>query len=131
MTLDEVIIGIIAQKNECGMTNQQIADAAKVSKTTVDRMLRNDPTISPNAQTLMDVANAVGYQFASDAGQKDEIRALYEAQRIQFAAQYNRMLAMQQRWLRFTVTLCLVLVVVIIISLACDVSNLNIGWIRR
>ena len=44
MTLDEVIIGIIAQKNECGMTNQQIADAAKVSKTTVDRMLRNDPT---------------------------------------------------------------------------------------
>lgn len=131
MTLDEVIIGIIAQKNECGMTNQQIADAAKVSKTTVDRMLRNDPAISPNAQTLMDVANAVGYQFASDSGKKDEIRALYEAQRIQFAAQYNRMLAMQQRWLRFTVTLCLVLVVVIIIALICDVSNLNIGWIRR
>lgn len=62
-TVQDIIFGIITQKEATGMTNQQIADSAKVSKTTVDRLLRNDPGTSPNAQTLIDVANAVGYQI--------------------------------------------------------------------
>ena len=46
--VQDVIFGIVAQKSATGMTNQQIADAANVSKTTVDRMLRNDPVYKPS-----------------------------------------------------------------------------------
>lgn len=60
MSIPEVISGIIAQKNSLGMTNQQIADTAKVSKATVDRLLRGDPAAGPSAQTLFDIAAAVG-----------------------------------------------------------------------
>lgn len=56
MSIPEVISGIIAQKNSLGMTNQQIADTAKVSKATVDRLLRGDPAAGPSAQTLFDIA---------------------------------------------------------------------------
>lgn len=60
MSIPEVISSIIAQKNSLGMTNQQIADTAKVSKATVDRLLRGDPAAGPSAQTLFDIAAAVG-----------------------------------------------------------------------
>ena len=78
-TVQDIIFGIIAQKEATGMTNQQIADSAKVSKTTVDRLLRNDPGTSPNAQTLIDVANAVGYQIGG-AEPHSEVREIYEEQ---------------------------------------------------
>lgn len=111
------------------MTNQQIADAAKVSKTTVDRMLRNEPGTSPNAQTLIDIANAVGYQIGAP-GPKGELGRVYEAQIKQVEAHYNRMLALQNRWLRFAVVLCLILIMLIIAVLLYDVSRPDIGWIR-
>lgn len=76
-TVQDIIFGIITQKEATGMTNQQIADSAKVSKTTVDRLLRNDPGTSPNAQTLIDVANAVGYQIGGTEPHS-EVREIYE-----------------------------------------------------
>lgn len=111
------------------MTNQQIADAAKVSKTTVDRLLRNDPYTSPNAQTLFDVAGAVGYKIGT-AEPRDDMREIYEARIRQTEAHYNRMLALQNRWLRFAVALSLVLIALIVAVLLFDVTHPNIGWIR-
>lgn len=111
------------------MTNQQIADAAKVSKATVDRLLRNDPSTTPNAQTLIDVASAVGYPLGASEPRND-LREIYEAQRLQTESHYNRMLALQNRWLRFAVVLCLLLIAFIIVVLLYDVTHPNIGWIR-
>ena len=161
MSVNEVVSGIIAQKNSLGMTNQQIADAAKVSRTTVDRMLRIETAGCTSAQTLFDVAAAVGCccditpppaavpskdgssEAASDmAGlstaqicalydaQRARLCAQYDAQRVQICAQFNRMLAVQHRWLRFTVTLILVLFFLLIAMLAYDAANPNIGWLR-
>ena len=153
MSIPDVISGIIAQKNSLGMTNQQIADTAKVSKATVDRLLRGDPAAGPSAQTLFDVAAAVGCRcdvtpppaavpavpgkddsVKSDSGKAElsvaELRALYDAQRTQLCAQFNRMLAVQHRWLRFTVTLILVLFFILIAMLAYDAANPSIGWLR-
>lgn len=110
------------------MTNQQIADSAKVSKTTVDRLLRNDPGTSPNAQTLIDVANAVGYQIGG-AEQHSEVREIYEEQIKQTEAHYNRILTLQNRWLRFAVILCLILIVFVIAMLLFDMTHPDTGWI--
>ena len=150
MSIPDVISGIIAQKNSLGMTNQQIADTAKVSKATVARLLRGDPAAGPSAQTLFDIAAAVGCRcdiapppdagngkddsVKSDSGKAElsaaELRALYDAQRTQLCAQFNRTLAVQHRWLRFTVTLILVLFFLLIAMLAYDAANPNIGWLR-
>lgn len=110
------------------MTNQQIADSAKVSKTTVDRLLRNDSGTSPNAQTLIDVANAVGYQIGGTEPHS-EVREIYEEQIKQTEAHYNRMLTLQNRWLRFAVLLCLILLVFVIAMLLFDVTHPDTGWI--
>ena len=127
-TVQDIIFGIITQKEATGMTNQQIADSAKVSKTTVDRLLRNDPGTSPNAQTLIDVANAVGYQIGGTEPHS-EVREIYEEQIKQTEAHYNRMLTLQNRWLRFAVLLCLILLVFVIAMLLFDVTHPDTGWI--
>ena len=59
-----------------------------------------------------------------------QICALYDAQRAQLCAQFNRMLAVQHRWLRFTVTLILVLFFILIAMMAYDAANPSIGWLR-
>lgn len=127
-TVQDIIFGIITQKEATGMTNQQIADSAKVSKTTVDRLLRNDPGTSPNAQTLIDIANAVGYQIGGTEPHSD-VREIYEEQIKQTEAHYNRMLTLQNRWLRFAVILCLILLVFVIAMLLFDVTQPDTGWI--
>ena len=127
-TVQDIIFGIITQKEATGMTNQQIADSAKVSKTTVDRLLRNDPGTSPNAQTLIDVANAVGYQIGGTEPHS-EVQEIYEEQIKQTEAHYNRMLTLQNRWLRFAVLLCLILLVFVIAMLLFDVTHPDTGWI--
>lgn len=127
-TVQDIIFGIITQKEAIGMTNQQIADSAKVSKTTVDRLLRNDPGTSPNAQTLIDVANAVGYQIGG-IEPHSEVREIYEEQIKQTEAHYNRMLTLQNRWLRFAVILCLILLVFVIAMLLFDMTHPDTGWI--
>ena len=127
-TVQDIIFGIITQKEATGMTNQQIADSAKVSKTTVDRLLRNDPGTSPNAQTLIDIANAVGYQIGGTEPHS-EVREIYEEQIKQTEAHYNRMLTLQNRWLRFAVILCLILLVFVIAMLLFDMTHPDTGWI--
>lgn len=133
--VQDIIFGIVAQKSATGMTNQQIADAANVSKTTVDRMLRNDPCTSPAAQTLFDVADAVGCQIwdgkpGDEHAECREQVELLKAHHAEVVAHYNRALAVRTRWLRFTVVLSLVLFAVIIAVLMLDVSRPGIGWFR-
>ena len=133
--VQDIIFGIVAQKSATGMTNQQIADAANVSKTTVDRMLRNDPCTSPAAQTLFDVAAAVGCRFGDGkpgdehAECREQIE-LMKAHHAEIVAHYNRALAVKTRWLRFAVILSLVLFALIIAVLLLDVIRPGVGWFR-
>lgn len=133
--VQDIFFGIVAQKSATGMTNQQIADAANVSKTTVDRMLRNDPCTSPAAQTLFDVADAVGCRIGDGtpgdehAECREQIELL-KAHHAEVVAHYNRALAVRTRWLRFAVVLSLVLFAVIIAVLMLDVLRPDIGWFQ-
>lgn len=68
MTCDEIIDGILARKEVLNTTNQQIADASNVPKTTVDRILRKE-TQNPSIIPVLAIAEAVGYDFS----QQEEI----------------------------------------------------------
>lgn len=151
MTTSDIIDGMIAKKNAIGFTNQQWADAASVPKTTVDRIVRKE-TANPSMQTILDMANAVGYTINShpeqlpaapqELGIKDPMVQhmihVYEKREISYeerikrnTAHFNMLLAEKNRWLKFSLTLNLILVLFICCILIYDLTHLDRGWIQE
>lgn len=144
MTCDEIIDGILERKKVLNATNQQIADASNVPKTTVDRILRKE-TPNPSFQPVLDIANAVGYDFSvqkptapeTDDTTVKQIVYIYEQRCADLeresrlkTVQSNLLLAEKSRWIRFLTVLSLALVAGIIMILLYDVTNPSVGWFR-
>ncbi len=133
-TVQEIIVGIIAQKEALDITNQQIADLSKMSKSTVDRVLRNDAGINPSAQALFDIADAVGYKIGEAPPEDPAIQRvinLYEARIRQTELQSVRTQDRQNRWLRGVAIFTGIVVLLVFIMLFYDMANPNVGWVRR
>ena len=132
--MHEVIAGIVAQKEALGITNQQIADLAKISKSTVDRILRNDDASNPSAQALFDIADAVGYKIGKQREEDPSIQRivdLYEKNARQTALQTA---SVQERQGKLILRLLLVLVGVLLfvfVMLLIDMVSPARGWVRR
>lgn len=146
MRTSEIITGIARCKEAAGLTNQQLADASGVPKATVDRIL-SGRTENPTIQTILDLANAVGYEFSAlpetpavsipaESGSAALV-ALYE-KRIEGYERliardernHNRLLAEKNRWLKFSLILNIILVTAIIGVLIYDITHLDVGWVR-
>ena len=133
-TVHEVISGIVAQKEALGITNQQIADLSKISKSTVDRILRNDDASNPSAQALFDIADAVGYKIGKQREEDPSIQRivdLYEKNARQTALQTA---SVQERQGKMIHRLLLVLVGVLLfvfVMLLIDMVSPARGWVRR
>lgn len=148
MTTSDIIDGIIQKKNAIGMTNQQLADASGVPKTTIDRILRHD-TPNPSMQSILDLAAAVGFTFSNHPDQlppvPEEIKIgdpmiqhminFYERQAITYeerlkrtAAVYNMMLAEKNRWIQSLSLIIGLLVVGFISLLLIDLATPDLGW---
>lgn len=141
MTLDTIIDGIIARKDELNASSQQIADAAQVSVATVNRILRKQDGYIPNAKNLFDIANALGYSF--DQPNPEPAKATDEAlQQIIYVyeqrcadleresrlktVQTNIIIAGKDRWIRFLTVLSIVLFSGIALLLLYDVTHPDI-----
>ena len=150
MTASDIVDGIIEKKALIGMTNQQLSDASRQPKTTIDRILRKE-TANPSIQVILDMAAAVGYTFSNHPEQlpaapaemeiKDPmVRHLvnvyenrgkaYEERIKGITSHFNMLLAEKNRWLIFSLTLNVILVVFLCIMLILDATNPDIGWIR-
>ena len=133
----EIISGIVDQKERSGKTNQQIADEANLAKGTVDRILQNKPGQGPSLQTVVDIANAVGYDFAGNASAEglsliaQTIMDIYEDRLRKTEAHYQQRLRAQTWWLRLSVTVSLSLIAIAILLLIYDVVRPDVGWIHR
>lgn len=138
MKTNDIISGIIDQKERTGKTNQQIADEANLAKGTVDRILQNKAGQTPTLQTVVDIANAVGYEFGTEnpeaAGLSIITQAIidiYEDRLRKTDAHYQQRIRAQQLWLRVTATFAFVLVAIAILLLIYDVLRTDVGWIHR
>lgn len=146
LSLEMIVDGINARKEYLKTTNQQIADASGVSKSTVDRILRKQECYIPNAQNLLDIANTVGYDFTvpddrpvvTDDAVLNQIIFVYEKRCEDLAreshlktVQSNLIIAEKTKWIRFLTCVSLAFVVGIVILLLYDVTRPDIGWIRR
>lgn len=155
MQVGDIINGILAKKEELGMTSQQIADASGVPKSTVDRILRKD-TPNPSMQTILDIADAVGYQLFDTAPRKlqavpvegeaspylHHIISMYERQLADKDAAHAREIAKQERqynmvaneknrWIKILAIIVGILGIGVVTILLIDILNPTIGWIQR
>lgn len=132
MTVQEIVSGIIAKKEEKGITAQQIADLSGVSKSTIDRLLRNDTNLGIGAQYLFDIANAVGYKIG--APEEDpaiqRIVDMYEARIRQTEIQHSSSQKRQSRWMLGIAVFAAAIVIFVLSMLFYDLANPSIGWVR-
>lgn len=148
--MEKSISGILSEhKRKIGVTNQWIADTAKVSKATVDRVLSGGAK-APRYETLQAIASAVGCSMASIEGmlpedeealqptsescpENDLFFAMICSLKDQIADQRDRHdaeLRHTRKWLIIVVIVCLTLVGVLVTILMIDILNPNVGWIR-
>lgn len=132
MTVQEIVSGIIAKKEEKGITAQQIADLSGVSKSTIDRLLRNDTNLGIGAQYLFDIANAVGYKIG--APEEDpaiqRIVDMYESRIRQTEIQHSSSQKRQSRWMLGIAVFAAAIVIFVLSMLFYDLANPSIGWVR-
>lgn len=129
-TVHEIVTGIIAQKDALNLTNQQIADLSNISKSTVDRVLRDDPDNNPTAQCLFDIADAVGYKIGKQAEEDPSIQRivdLYETHARQTALQQERQGKIIHRLLLVFVGVLLFMFIMLLIDMVSPAR----GWVRR
>lgn len=146
MEVSKIIDGINKKKAEMNISNQTIADASGVPKSTVDRILRKD-TENPSAQNILDIAAAVGYRIGGDiekppfpADEKlvEYIMQLNDDRISRMRAGHNQVLAEKDRrienyekYIHGLIIAVILLVAIIILMLVVDVIHPDIGWIRQ
>lgn len=141
MEVFAIIDGINARKAAMNMTNQQIADASNIPKSTVDRILRKD-TENPTMKVILDIANAVGYDFstpstmqktgvAHDDPYVQHIIALYETRVAEQSRHYNLVTAEKNRWIKLLTATVFLLVFGILFILIYDITHPDVGWFQR
>lgn len=141
MDVFSIIDGINARKAALGMTNQQIADASQVPKSTVDRVLRKG-TENPTMNVILDIAAVVGYEFGSQAAPQppaesaekqyiQRIISMYEAQLASSERQYNLVTAEKNRWIKILAIIIGILGAGVITILLIDILNPTVGWFQR
>lgn len=139
MQTQDVINGIFAKQKELGMDNQQLHDASKVPKATIERIKRGD-TQNPSLQTIMDLAAAVGYPIGQPMPQKprhadmdmntEYLVRTYDDQIARLRAHYTMLLAEKNRWITYLFILCLILVGFIVSILIYDIVLTDHGWLQ-
>lgn len=147
MTVTDIIDGVIQKKNQIGMTNQQLADASGIPKSTVDKIIRRE-TPNPTMQTILDLAAAVGYSFSNhpemvspipESNIKDPIvlhminhyerqNIVYEERLKQLSSHYNMLIAEKNRWIQTLAMIIGLIIAGIVTILLIDLATPDVGW---
>lgn len=134
MKTESIIDGIIQKRNETGMTNRQIVEASGLSRGTVERFFRQDPTQTVTMLTVNAIAEAVGYTIEGDApddAPPEQLAGFYKERLRVMAAHYERRLREKNQWLRVLAVACGVLMLFILGVLLYDALSPSAGWFRQ
>lgn len=134
MKTESIIDGIIQKRNETGMTNRQIVEVSGLSRGTVERFFRQDPTQTVTMLTVNAIAEAVGYTIEGDApddAPPDQLADFYKERLRVMAVHYERRLKEKNQWLRVLAVACGVLMLFILGVLLYDALSPSAGWFRQ
>ena len=132
MKTESIIDGIIQKRKETGMTNRQIVEASGLSRGTVERFFRQDPTQTVTMLTVNAIAEAVGYTIEADApddAPPEQLAGFYKERLRVMAAHYER--RQKNQWLRVLAVACGVLMLFILGVLLYDALSPSAGWFRQ
>lgn len=140
MDVLSIIDGINAKKVAMAITNQQIADASGIPKSTVDRVL-GKRTDNPTITVILSIAQAVGYELGTPSSAQtpnlaDEnphvrhIIAMYEKQISDMRRDHNLERTEKNRWIKMLAFIVAVLVTGIMFILIYDVTHHAMGWFQ-
>ena len=116
------------------MTNRQIVEVSGLSRGTVERFFRQDPTQTVTMLTVNAIAEAVGYTIEGDApddAPPDQLADFYKERLRVMAVHYERRLKEKTQWLRIMAVACGVLILLILGILLCDALSPSTGWFRQ
>ncbi len=134
MKTESIIDGIIQKRKETGMTNRQIVEASGLSRGTVERFFRQDPTQTVTMLTVNAIAEAVGYTIEGDEpddAPPEQLAGFYKERLRVMAAHYERRLREKNQWLRVLAVACGVLMLFILGVLLYDALSPSAGWFRQ
>ena len=145
MTTNDIIRDIAKRKDEMNITNQMLADASGVPKTTIDRVLRGD-TANPSMQTVLDMAYVVGYRLVNDndAGEREQqVTMLVRESRLKtiqsnaLIAEKDNTISDKDRWIKFLIKACITFAVLLLLTWAgfalllhYDLTHAGTGFFR-
>lgn len=123
-------------KDQCGLTNQQIADKAGLSAATVQRYIAGNAKDAP-VESARKIIEAMGGDADEVLGllspPKDHSAeiALYERMLDSMSKSHSDQVKEYRKWVRTLAILVGVLVLFIMCLLLIDILNPNVGWFRK
>lgn len=121
---------LISLKDKSGMTNEQIANASGVPESTVTRIF-NGKTDNPYFQTIVDIVKALNGSVDEMEGieTKGEVKVSTEGE-SKLIQLYREIIQNKDRWIKFLVTLLVIVIFIFILLFAYDILNPTVGWFQ-
>lgn len=113
-------------KEQCGLSNKELADRSGVSLPTVNRIMSGE-TDSPGYQTVCDLVMAMGGSLDELAG----IRPATEAQSGESIEFYKQLISEKDAWLKRLFIISCLLISVIVFVVIFDIMHPYIGFFLR
>lgn len=136
--MNERIEAIILEKQNQGLSVQQLADMSRLSSSTVSRTLSEKT--EPTDFTLRSMEEALGITGKQTGDPIEPIIEnnpilqrylnMQETRILRLRAHYNMLIAEKNRWIMMLFILSLCLVIIIIVLLIVDVMRPDAGWVR-
>lgn len=125
-----------AKRDSLGLSNQDLVDMTGVSLTTVRRVMTDPDTNGLSFETVARLANALNLSIDEYIGVSRETSMQTDVEQLVRAHEAHMttmrlFIRKQERWLRFSVAMNVLIVAAVMVILFVDILNPTIGWIRR
>lgn len=121
---------LISLKEKSGLTNEQIANVSGVPESTITRIF-NGRTDNPYFQTIVDIVKSL-------EGSVDEMEGIRTEGEINVPTEnenkliqlYREVIRNKDKWIKFLVTLLVIILFVFISLFSYDILNPTVGWFQ-
>lgn len=121
---------LLTLKDKSGLTNEQIAKISGVPESTVTRIF-NRRTDNPYFQTIVDIVKALDGSIdeMEEIETKEEVKVSTESE-SKLIQLYREIIQNKDKWIKFLVTLLVIMVSIFILLFTYDIVNPTVGWFQ-
>lgn len=117
-------------KEKSGLTAKELADAAGVSTSSLNKVLSGE-TANPSFQMVADIAAVCGASLDEIAGLTERLPPESFSVSRELVESYKNTIYRQHRWLRVFFISLATLMAAVVAMLVIDLFNGSVGWVQR